>query len=94
VPRDLESLIRTVETWQFQREAIFKRSPFNEGANASSLREFTEVMNRLSREMIRTFEKEDGGFFTALNELAMNSNRLTDGGKIFVDGKDRTSEGM
>lgn len=77
-----------------QREAVFKRQQFKDGSNAASLREFVEIQNRLSRRLISLLQKEEPLFWEAVVELAMNAQRITEGAKVFVNGQDRTSEGM
>lgn len=94
MPFNGDEFTTLIETWQTQKLAVFKRQPFNEGANAASLREFTEIMNRLSRRLISITGKQDPDFWQSIVELAMNTNRILEGGKVFVDKQDRSSEGM
>lgn len=91
---ELEGVIRTVETWQHQKTEVFKRQGYDDGANAASLREFVEIQNRLCKQLISAFRKEDADFWTSLMELSVNCERIVSRAKIFVDGQDRTSQGM
>lgn len=92
--KETEDIIRVVETWQLQRHEVFKREAFQEGKNAASLRQFVEINNRLSRRLIAVFDKRDPEFWSALQELAVVAGTIVSGGKTFVNGQDRTSEGM
>jgi BMFP domain-containing protein YqiC len=94
VDKETEDFIRVVETWQFQRHEVFKREEFDSGRNAASLRQFVETNNRLSRRLISLLDKRDPAFWSALQELAVVAGTIVSGGKTFVNGQDRTSEGM
>ena len=90
----MNELRTVIETWISQRTLTFQRQPFNEGANASSLREFVEIQNRLSRRLISILQTENPDFWSAFVELGMNASRIVEGGKILVDKQDRSQEGM
>lgn len=92
--QELNEIIRAVETWQHQREEVFKRQAFQDGANAKSLREFVEIQNRLSRKLISLTQKNDEHFWSALAELGNNAARIVTQGKVFVNKEDVTQEGM
>lgn len=92
--RDYRELCQIIETWQLQKRQVFKRQPYADGSNAKSLTEFVEIQNRLSRRLVSELGKQDPDFFESMVELALNAQRIIEGGKVFVNGQDRTSEGM
>lgn len=91
---DYRDFCTIVETWQLQKHAVFKRQAYNDGSNAKSLTEFVEIQNRLSRRLVSELQKQDADFFESLVELALNAQRIIEGGKVFVNGQDATREGM
>ena len=90
---DYRAVSDLIGTWQIRKREVFKKNPFNEGSNASSLREFVEIQNGLSRRLISEFGIQDSDWYESLVELALNAQRMIEGGKVFVNGQDRTSEG-
>ena len=92
----VEEFVRVVETWQTQKREVFKRQTYSDGANPASLREFVEIQNRLSKRLVSGLEKQDPDFWQSLVELAMNCARMVepDSPRVYVDGTDRSQEGM
>lgn len=93
--QDFRRLVELIRTWDIQKKAVFKDNPFNGGTNAASLKEFTEIQNRMTRLMIGEFgEERDPSFYQSLAELCMNAERFIAGGKLFVNKEDVTQRGM
>lgn len=83
--RDLQELIDIVETWQARRQ------PLAVAFSQDGMREFIETHNALTRRLIAVTEKKDPEFWSSFLELAQNASTLVSGGKIFVNGQDRTN---
>jgi hypothetical protein len=88
----LDRLVELIRTWQFQRTAILKRLPYQEGSNSKSLTEFVEVSGRIANRVISLLEVQDEDFFSAMAEIANVAVGNIHGGKTFVNGQDRTQE--
>lgn len=91
---DFEQFLHVFEIWQHQRTEVFKRSPFGDGGNASSLREFVEIQNRLAKQLVSLTRKTDPEFWTAVSELGVHCQTVVSGAKTKVNHIDRTQEGM
>lgn len=91
----VDELVRVIETWQHQKKAVFEREQFQDGTNPKSLREFNEIHNRLSKQIVSYFGKSgDPDFFDSLAELSFQAARIVTGAKTFINGQDVTSEGL
>lgn len=88
----LEDFIAAVRIWQTQRVEVFSRQPYGDGSNAKSLREFTEIQNGVTRRLVSLTGIQEPDFWTALQELAGNTDRVIRGGKTFVNGQDVTTQ--
>lgn len=86
---DLRSFKEIVESWQTRRDTLMG-TPSAKRGSAASLREFVEIHNALTRRLITVLGVHDPKFYDGLLELAQNAGRVLEGGKIFVDGQDRT----
>lgn len=79
-------LVSLVEMWQ--RERVRQ----SEGFNLRGFREFCEVMNKQTRDLISFCDRKDPEFWTALLELAQNASTLTTkGAKVRADHRDVTN---
>lgn len=88
--RDIQKLRDVVGTWQARRIEIGLES--QNRTSAASLRKFVEVMNAMTRSLIRELDSQDPEFYSALMELAQNAATLTTpGANIFGDGSKMTN---
>jgi hypothetical protein len=83
--RDLDAI---VSAWQIRRLEI--ASKWQDGASGRSLNDFVATSNALSRRFLSEMMTQDPLWCSALAELATTAQNMIEGGKIFVDGKDRT----
>lgn len=84
-----------VESWDIRKRTLFEKLPYQSGSNAKSLTEFVAMNNAHSRRLMALFPGcEKPEFWESLKELAQNAERICQGGKVFVNGQDRTTEGM
>lgn len=82
----MEDVKGIVNSWRFAR-TFLSQKPTQDG-----LREFTERMNELTRNLISEFREYDPDFWSGVAELANNAATLTEkGAKLFVNGQDRTN---
>ena len=90
--RKYEDLIAILDGWDRQRQDVFKRQAYSDGANAKSLTEFAEMQNGFSKRLIQELGPLSPAQWSAIYELASNAERLVKGGKTFINGQDRTFE--
>lgn len=93
---DSSEVKEVVEAWIIQRTKLFEEPgmKYNDGSNAASMRRFIEIHNAQTRRLITAVQVSDPQFWDALVELASNAGRIVGGGRLFLNGEDRTSEGM
>lgn len=89
---ELTELIDVVETWQIQRTALFNTPgmKYNEGSNYASMQRFVEIQDAMTKRLISVCGKQDPGFYSAMYELAQNTDRIIRGGKTFINGQQQT----
>lgn len=76
-----------MDTWRIRRESVLKEYSYNDGASTRSLREFVELQDALTRRMISLLQEQEPEWYTALYELAQNTDKIIRGGKTFINGQ-------
>lgn len=86
---DLTDFIAVLETWAIRRETIFNEPgmKYNSGSNYASMQRFVETQDALTRKMISILGRQDPLFYSAMYELAQNTDRIIKGGKTFINGQ-------